>query len=358
VTSSSTTATRPLGVGFLGAGPATQTIHLPTLARLGGLFRVVSVMDVDLGLAQEVARPASAKAVATQDELLADPEVDCVVVCSPNSLHSAQVIAASERGVKAILCEKPFATSAAEGRAAVAAVTSSGVPLVVGAMHVFDPAWEGVRERWWPELGDIHTVRSTVILPPNAASENAASEPVPGRPPMAPPAGVPDPTRLRNSILSLAIHDLPLIRALAGPDAAVTVRSAALVAPFGYVVDAQVGGRSVLLMASFSAGARPSWTVEAYGPASALTLAFTPSYVHAGSAVATLTSRGLVRTLPADPVNGYEAEWRAIADIVAGRRPAPDPNDLLADLTFAIEIADQAARFLESEPAMTTEVAR
>ena len=31
----------PLGVGFVGAGPVTQAIHLPTLARLTELFTVV-----------------------------------------------------------------------------------------------------------------------------------------------------------------------------------------------------------------------------------------------------------------------------------------------------------------------------
>ena len=36
-----------LGVGFVGAGPVTQAIHLPTLARLGDEFAIRHVTDVD-----------------------------------------------------------------------------------------------------------------------------------------------------------------------------------------------------------------------------------------------------------------------------------------------------------------------
>ena len=36
-----------IGVGFLGAGPVTQAIHLPTLARLTETFAVVHVNDID-----------------------------------------------------------------------------------------------------------------------------------------------------------------------------------------------------------------------------------------------------------------------------------------------------------------------
>ena len=47
--------TPPLGVGILGAGPVTQAIHLPTLARLPDKFRVIAVMDIDAQVASSVA---------------------------------------------------------------------------------------------------------------------------------------------------------------------------------------------------------------------------------------------------------------------------------------------------------------
>ncbi len=365
MTPPSTDRTRPVGVGFLGAGPATQTIHLPTLARLGGAFRVAGVMDVDLDRAREVAAPSGARAYATEAELLADPDVECVVLCSPNALHAAQAVAACEHGVRAVLCEKPLATTRADGQAVVDAATRTGVPLLVGAMHLFDPAWVRARELWADAPADLHTVRSTIVLPPNAAFENAASESVPGPAPAGPPPDLPPSARIRGSVLGLAIHDLPLVRALThrpgdtGPSPAVTVRSATFLPPFGYVVDLLVGDCSVLLQASFSPAARPSWTLEAYGRTQALELEFSPSYVHAGSGTARLSTTGsATQVIPAAPANGYEAEWLAVADILAGRAPAPDPRELLADLTFALDIADQSARLLDVAPTTTPEGSR
>ena len=58
--------TTPLGVGILGAGPVTQAIHLPTLARLPDKFRVTAVMDIDSQVASSVAARAGAV-----DELIA-----------------------------------------------------------------------------------------------------------------------------------------------------------------------------------------------------------------------------------------------------------------------------------------------
>lgn len=346
-----------IGVGFLGAGPATQAIHLPTLARLADRFRVAAVMDTDADLAGQVAGSVGARAVTSADELLDDEDVACVVVCSPNAFHAPQAVAASERRhVRAVLCEKPLATSVEEARTVVDAVRRTGTALVVGAMHAFDPGWVAAADTWLPRLGAPHTVRSTVVLPPNAVFEDVASELVPGWPPMAPRRGVPDSARLRGSVLGLAIHDLPLIRRLLPGEGPVRVRSATPVAPFGYVIDAQVGACAVLLSAAFSAGARPTWTVEAFGADASLRLDFTPSYVHAGSATATLRTPGSTQVLPAAPRNGYEEEWRALGDVVAGLRRPPDPDGLLDDLRFAIDLAETAGRWADERQA--AEVAR
>src|SRR4051794_35275102 len=100
-----------LGVGFVGAGPVTQAIHLPALARLNNAFTVTHVTDVSAEVAGAVADRVGARSSTDYDQLLADPRVDVVAVCSPHQFHAAQVIAACRAGKKAVLCEKPFATS-------------------------------------------------------------------------------------------------------------------------------------------------------------------------------------------------------------------------------------------------------
>jgi predicted dehydrogenase len=67
------------------------------------------------------------------DDLLADPDIDAVYVPSPNSLHAPWTLRAIEAG-KHVLCEKPFASNAAEAEEVAAAAADSGL-VVMEAMH-------------------------------------------------------------------------------------------------------------------------------------------------------------------------------------------------------------------------------
>ena len=147
---------RSLGVGFLGAGLATQAIHLPVLAGIADRFHVVSVMDVDVGVAERVASRCGATFTTDADAIMQDPSIDVVVVCSPEAMHAAQVVAACQSGKLAVLCEKPLAVGHAEAE--------------------------------------------------------QASEPA--SPPPLPPSGEgrSDAVMLRGAVLGLAIHNLPLLR--------------------------------------------------------------------------------------------------------------------------------------------------
>ncbi len=67
-------------------------------------------------------------------ELCRSPEVDAVLVTTPNSLHLPDVLAAVDAG-KAVLCEKPLAMNTAECRQMVEAARQKGV--LFGVAHVF-----------------------------------------------------------------------------------------------------------------------------------------------------------------------------------------------------------------------------
>jgi predicted dehydrogenase len=344
-----------IGVGFLGAGPVTQAIHLPSLARLGEALRVAHVMDVDSAVASTVAARVGASHSASMESLLDDPAVDVVAICSPHQFHAAQVIAACRAGKKAVLCEKPFAVSAEEAAEIAAVSAETGVPILVGAMHTFDPGWLAAEELAGGLLRSAHTLRSSIVLPPNARFEDFATEVIAR--PAAPERDLEDPAVvaavLEGGILGLAIHDLPLVRRFVPDFADLEVLRAEAVRPFGYVVLVRAGGRTIELTAQVASGAtavwKPDWTFEAVGPDSALAVTFTPSYVQAGSAVAELTAGG--RTQAAGPFghNGYEGEWRRIAGIVGGTEHAPAASELIDDLRFALAIVDGArAHVLEA----------
>jgi predicted dehydrogenase len=354
-------AAPPLGVGIVGAGPVVQAIHLPTLARLGSDLVVRRVMDIDPAVAAEVAARAGAQPCTSLEELLVDDSVDVVAVCSPHGFHAEQAIAAMEAGKRAVLCEKPLATDAEQAAAIAEASRRTGVPVIVGAMHTFEPGWLKL-QRIWEDLPErIHTVRSRISLPPNPHFEDLATE-VEGRIPMTPGTETgpeADAARVAGGVLGLAIHDLPLIRALLPDQTSLQVLHAEPRAPFGYAISADVDGRLLQLEGGIHSHWRAQWTLEAIAEDAVLHIDFTPSYVHAGSAVVTLTGAdGESRTFGPYGYNGYEGEWRTLVAAVRGAgsaapapaaapgpvAPAPEMSTLEADLAFALELADRASR--------------
>src|SRR5665647_2951239 len=65
------------------------------------------------------------------EEVLADAQVQAVILATPHSKHRAQVEAAAAAG-KQIYCEKPFALSKADAAAMLAACQRAGVLIAVG----------------------------------------------------------------------------------------------------------------------------------------------------------------------------------------------------------------------------------
>ncbi|WP_223945296.1 Gfo/Idh/MocA family oxidoreductase [Arthrobacter sp. StoSoilB20] len=342
-----TTAPPPLGVGILGAGPVTQAIHLPTLARLTHTFFVAHVMDVDAGIAESVAGRVGARFSTSVQKLLADPEVEVVVICSPHQFHAEQVIAACRAGKRAILCEKPFAMSGEEAARISEVSTETGVPIIVGAMHTFDPGWKAAEEAWGDLADTAHTLRSSIVLPPNPRFEDFATEVInrPVTPPAAP--DLRDPTVLENSIrggvMGLAIHDLPLVRRFVPSFTDLEVLCAEALEPFGYLILAQADGRNVDLQAVMSDSWEPEWTFEAFSDTKSLRVTFTPSYVQAGSAVAEISDGEKTQVFGPFDANGYEAEWQFLALLARGEASPPSADTLIQDLQFALAIADAAA---------------
>ena len=102
---------------------------------------------------------------ASYEDILADPDIDAVVLVTPNSVHSAQTIAAAEHG-KHIFCEKPFALTEADATAAVDACDKAGVTLGVGYNRRFHPEITKLRDLIDSgELGTILHCEATMTFP-------------------------------------------------------------------------------------------------------------------------------------------------------------------------------------------------
>ncbi len=94
--------------------------------------------------AAEFARKHGIRMTAGYDDILADPEVDAVVLATPHSMHTAQIVAAANAG-KHVFVEKPLGLSAQESERAAAACAKCNVTLAVGYNWRFQPALQEIR---------------------------------------------------------------------------------------------------------------------------------------------------------------------------------------------------------------------
>jgi predicted dehydrogenase len=74
------------------------------------------------------------------EEALADPDLDAVVLATPHTQHSDQIMAAANAG-KHVFCEKPFAMTAAEADASLKALADKGLVAAVGYNRRFSPSF-------------------------------------------------------------------------------------------------------------------------------------------------------------------------------------------------------------------------
>jgi predicted dehydrogenase len=124
------------------------------------------------------------------EAVLRDPEVDAVVLATPHSLHTRQVVAAAEAG-KHVFCEKPFALTRRDAETSVEATRKAGVTLGLGYNRRFHPEMAKLRERIRSgELGTVLHVEATMTFPnalflqPDAWRANREETPAGGLTPM------------------------------------------------------------------------------------------------------------------------------------------------------------------------------
>jgi predicted dehydrogenase len=99
------------------------------------------------------------------EALLSDPKIDAIVLATPHSQHTQQVIAAAKAG-KHVFCEKPFALAKADAEAAVAATKKAGVALGLGYNRRFHPEMNKLREKIRSGgLGPVLHVEATMTFP-------------------------------------------------------------------------------------------------------------------------------------------------------------------------------------------------
>ncbi|GAB4117136.1 MAG: Gfo/Idh/MocA family oxidoreductase [Roseiflexaceae bacterium] len=142
-------------VGIVGAGAIAMYGHIPSFQASPGA-EIVAICDTNLERAQSVAAKFGIpQAYGDYETMLASAELDAISVGVPNALHAPVTIAALNRGLH-VLCEKPMATSIADGEAMVAAAEKAGKILAINMSN--RPRPEVLFMRKLVEEGQLGTI--------------------------------------------------------------------------------------------------------------------------------------------------------------------------------------------------------
>lgn len=131
--------------GVIGFGRFAEKSLVPALG-LSHNSRLVAIQNRSRSKAMlAAARLGISLAFESPQRLAAHPDVDAVIIASPNALHCEHTLIAAEWG-KHVLCEKPMAMDAGECERMIEACTHAGVKLMVGHMVRFSPLVRRMRE--------------------------------------------------------------------------------------------------------------------------------------------------------------------------------------------------------------------
>ncbi len=202
---------KTLNIGVIGAGRIGK-LHAENLAAMKSA-RLHVVSDLNLreqeGWLRDIGGP---KSTTRYEDVLSDPEVEAVFICSSTDTH-VEMIEKAARAGKHMFCEKPVSLDVKETKRVLDVVRDAGVLLQTGFNRRFDANFRKVRELVsGGSLGEPHVVRIT------------------SRDPGPPPY---DYIRVSGGLLfDMAIHDFDMARYLSGSEVVeVYAKGAVLVDP-------------------------------------------------------------------------------------------------------------------------------
>merc|ERR1712241_560782 len=135
---------KTIKIGVIGCGRI-GLVHLGAITKAPNVTPVI-VSNPTISKAEKAAKQYGVKRFTSEAmDVITDPDVDAVWICSPSSYHAEQIKACAANG-KHVFCEKPIATDLAETVGAINACNEVGVKLMIGLQRRFDPNFLRVRK--------------------------------------------------------------------------------------------------------------------------------------------------------------------------------------------------------------------
>ena len=151
-----------IGTGYMGKAHAIAFASVPTIFSLDTDVVCELLFDPEIEIAKEKAKAWGFNRY-TSDwmDLVNDPNLDVVDICSPNFLHREMALASISAG-KHVYCEKPLALNSADALEMTLAAEEAGVKTLVGYNHIKNPAVQFAKNIIDSgEIGDVVHFRGT-----------------------------------------------------------------------------------------------------------------------------------------------------------------------------------------------------
>jgi UDP-N-acetylglucosamine 3-dehydrogenase len=189
-----------IGCGGMGKGLVTQLKTIEDAVLVAGADPLEEARS-------KFAEAFEAPTFESLDQLLAEVEVDGVIVAVPNDLHAPLTIQAAEAG-KHVFCEKPMSLTLASCRAMIDACHKAGVKLQVGQVLRYLPDFQ--KTLAMIAAGELGEPRHGAIFRTGRPTETW------GR------AWRNDPARCGHYLFEVAVHELDFARCVFGKPVAVS----------------------------------------------------------------------------------------------------------------------------------------
>jgi len=292
-----------------------------------GRAEIVSCFSRGIEGREAFAAKHGCRAAGSLDELLADPEVEGVIIATSHQSHRSMIEQAASAG-KHVFVEKPFTNSVEDGRAAVAAAREAGVLLQVGHQRRRTAAKRRIKAMLEAgELGDVETVVAHQSIPNGFKMPDEAWRWDPEQSPL-------------GSMTSLGVHKIDTMHYLVGPIRTVF----ALTRPGRF---RPIDEATVLAM-EFENGALATLTTSFFTPVINDTAVFCTdgaAYSSGGGAKLKVQGRDdpAAEEVELDPIDPVVDQLAAFASAIRGEVPVEVDGEAGLAVVAVMEAAVQSA---------------